>query len=478
MQRTKRLTILAMVMTLAASGLFASSHREAPLTSEDPTIDATDLYAFRDSPTTVTILANYIPLEAPAGGPNFYNFSDNAYYDIHIDNDGDAVADITWRFDFYTEVGNAGTFLYNTGPVTSLSDPDLNVKQYYSVNRMNEDGSMTSMGERFQVAPANVGVKSTPDYASLAAAAVNTMDNGMQIFAGPRDDPFFIDLGAIFDLLTLRPVQSLHQVPPVEGNEAGVDSLAGFNVHTIALRIPIAGLTNDGQMPNSPTASNAVVGVWTTSSRPRVTIRNEGLRPVLNFSGSTQVSRLGNPLVNEVVLPLAFKDLFNSSKPSGDAALFNTNEAFRARILAPEVANLMELLYGLNVPEPPRNDLVSVFLTGVEGLNMPANVVPSEMLRLNMAILGQAGPSRLGVIGQDNAGYPNGRRLGDDVVDIALRVVAGVLVDGFNVAPNNALTDGVDGNDKPFLTSFPYAAMPHPGSEFGTGAMSKTQDVE
>jgi len=448
---------------------FASSHREAPLITEDPTMDNTDVYVFRspDAPNTVTILANYIPLEEPANGPNFYNFSPAGVYEIHIDNNGDAKEDITYQFQFRTEVRNQNTFLYNIGPVLTLDDADLNVRQFYTVTRIagaRRSGTQTSLGTTFQVAPPNIGPKSTPDYAALANAAVFSLsNNGGRVFAGPRDDPFFVDIGGIVDLLTLRPIQQLHRVPPMASSAAGVDGLRGYNVHTIAIQIPIEQLVAGGTAPAAPTAANAVIGVWASSSRSRVTILNTGATRRQSIGGVAQVSRLGMPLVNEVVTSLAFKDIFNASEPAGDAPLFTSNETFRNRILNPETATLMNALYGVDVPPAPRNDLVQVFLTGLPGANQPPNVVPAEMIRLNVAVPVTAQPNRLGAIAGDLGGFPNGRRLADDVVDISLRVVAGVLVEGYNKAPNNALTDGVDANDRAFLSTFPYAALPHQG---------------
>ncbi|HEX6095504.1 MAG TPA: DUF4331 domain-containing protein [Thermoanaerobaculia bacterium] len=451
--------------------MFASSHREAPLITEDPTMDNTDVYVFRspDAPGTVTIIANYIPLEEPANGPNFYNFSPAGVYEIHIDNNGDAKEDITYQFQFRTEVRDPSTFLYNTGPVLTLDDADLNVRQFYTVTRINglrRGGTSTNLGSAFQVAPANIGPKSTPDYAALANAAIyNLGNNAGRVFAGPRDDSFFVDIGAIVDLLTLRPVQQLHKVPPAAQSADGVDGLKGYNVHSIAIQVPIAQLVAGGNVPGAPTAANAVIGVWASSSRSRVTVLNTGASRRQTIGGLSQVSRLGMPLVNEVVLSLAFKDIFNGSEPSGDAPLFTSNETFRNRVLDPETAKLMNALYGISVPPAPRNDLVQVFLTGLPGANQPPNVVPAEMIRLNVAVPVTAQPNRMGALAGDLGGFPNGRRLGDDVVDIALRVVAGVLVEGFNKAPNNALTDGVDANDEAFLSTFPYVPLPHQGFE-------------
>ena len=452
----KRLLLASLLVCTAA---FASSHREAPLITEDPTMDNTDVYVFRspDRPDTVTIIANYIPLEEPANGPNFYNFSPAGIYEIHIDTNGDAKEDVTYAFRFRTDVRDPNTFLYNTGPVLTLDSANLNVRQYYSVTRTTGDrrtGNSTTIGDEFQVAPANIGPKSTPDYAALANAAIGEMPNGGRVFAGPRDDPFFVDIGGIVDLLTLRPIQQLHKVPPVAQSAAGVDGLAGYNVHSIAIQVPISSLVS---------GNNNVIGVWATASRSRVTILNTGASRRQSLGGTSQVSRLGMPLVNEVVMSLAFKDIFNASEPSGDAPLFTSNETFRNRILDPETAKLMTLLYGVSVPPAPRNDLVQVFLTGIPGVNQPPNVTPAEMIRINLSTPVTAQPNRLGAIAGDAGGFPNGRRLADDVTDIELRVVAGVLVDGFNKSPNNALTDGVDANDETFLSTFPYVALPHQG---------------
>lgn len=470
MSRSRSSAVLIALFLLTTT-VFASSHREAPLITEDPTMDNTDVYMFRspDAPNTITIIANYIPLEEAGNGPNFYNFSTAGVYEIHIDNNGDAKEDITYQFQFRNELRNANTFLYNTGPVLTLDSANLNFRQFYTVNRITgarRTGSGASLGSQFQVAPANIGPKSTPDYAALANAAIfNLPNNSGRVFAGPRDDPFFVDIAGIVDLLTLRPVQQLHKVGPFANSAPGVDGLRGYNVHTIALQIPTAALVAGGDVPTNANAANATIGVWATSSRNRITVLNTGATGRQSLGGLSQVSRLGMPLVNEVVLSRAFKDIFNASEPAGDAPLFTSNETFRNRVLNPEVATLMNALYGIDVPPAPRNDLVQVFLTGLPGANQPPNVTPADMLRLNVAVPVTSSPNRLGAIANDLGGFPNGRRLGDDVVDIALRVVAGVLVPGYNKEPNNALTDGVDANDKPFLSTFPYVALPLQGFE-------------
>lgn len=460
---SKRALSLLFIFLVIPAALSASSHREAPLITEDPAADGTDVYVFRspDAPNTVTFVANYYPFAAAQSGPNFARLSDSVLYEILIDNNGDGKEDITYQFRFRTETRNGNTFLYNTGPVTSLDDADLNVRQVYTVTRVegnHRTGTSRQLGGDFQAAPWNIGPRSTPNYeANLAIPAIGSLPGSGKVFVGPRDDPFFVDLGSVFDLLALRPIQTLHLINQPT-NTRGVDGLKGYNVLSIVLQVPITDVVQS--------ASNQIVGVWSTASRSRVTVRAPGLNPVQTLGGATQVSRLGMPLVNEVVIPLAFKDFFNTSEPSGDLPLFNANETFRNRVLDPEAAKLVPVLYpGVTVPPAPRNDILSVFLTGLDGINKPANVVPSEMLRINLATPVTASPNRLGALAGDTGGFPNGRRLADDIVDIELRVVAGVLVPGFNKEPNNLLTDGVDANDKPFTNSFPYLASPHQGYE-------------
>jgi hypothetical protein len=450
--RSTRLWFIVLaVLGLAWIGTVnASSHREAPLISQDPLADNTDLYAFVSprNPDRVALIANFIPLEAPYGGPNFFKFDDNVLYEIMIDNDADSVEDVTFQFRFQTEVRNPNTFLYNTGPIGTLDSPNWNVRQFYSVTRVDgprRRGRGTTIAEHLPTPPVNVGLRSTPNYDALATAAVRQLPNGIQVFAGQRDDPFFVDLN-VFDLLA---------VPPADVNN--FDSLAGFNVHTIAIEIPIASLTATGSRPSSPADPNAVIGVWSTASRPSVTTRGGGQER--HSERYVQVSRLGHPLVNEVVIPRGTKDVFNSLEPTGDAAALGF-------VTDPEVPKLLAALFGIQSPPAPRNDLVTIFLTGIQGLNQPPNVTPSEMLRLNVAIGPAGNPLALGVLAGDIAGFPNGRRLVDDVVDIAVRAMAGAtpLTPNFNRGINAQLGDGVNANDKPFLDVFPFVAAPHPGN--------------
>jgi Domain of unknown function (DUF4331) len=451
--RRMRVVLPAMVagVALALSGLVisgASSHREAPLISQDPVADNTDTYAFvsPDQPDTVTLVANWIPLELPAGGPNFSSFGDDVLYKVNVDNDGDAEPDVVYEWRFKTTVGNENTFLYNTGPVESIGDETLNVKQTYTLTKV-DGGKREVLLENAPVAPANVGPRSMPNYDALAAEAVVEVPGGGQSFAGPRDDPFFVDLGSVFDLAGLRPLNSAHAVPLPD--EPGVDGLAGFNVHSVVLQVPTSELV-DGD----PT-----IGVWSTTDR--FTTKVFGGGTVKDKGKFTQVSRLGLPLVNEVVAPLGAKDLFNASKPVDDAQ-------FLAAVQDPEVAGLIPKLYpGVTVPPAPRDDLVAIFLTGIPDVNQPKKGTPSEMIRLNTSIpptaIGQQ--DRLGLLAGQNDGFPNGRRLVDDVTDIELRALAGgtPFTADFNKAPNNALTDGVDANDVAFLEVFPYLAVPHQG---------------
>jgi hypothetical protein len=452
-RRTPRIAIAGALLlfgTLAAPHTRASSHSEAPGITKDRLADDTDLYAWvaKDAPGAVTFVGNWVPLIEPNSGPNFASFDDDATYYINIDNDGDARKNIRYEFTFATTRQTGATFLYNFGQVTSLTDPELNVRQTYSLTRVDVVGgaeTRTVIGVGLPVAPWNVGPASMPDYASLAQSAVQTLPGGYKVFVGPRDDPFFVDLASLFDLLTIR------KVPGNRGK--GVDGVGGYNVMSIVLQVPKDKLTRDGLAPVAG-SGNEIIGIWdTTERRMTRTLNADGT--VSHAGPEVQVSRLGMPLVNEVVIPLQDKDKFNGSEPVNDLA------NFAGYVVDPELAKLLNLLYGISVPPAPRGDIVAVFATGVAGLNQPAGVTPGEMLRLSMTIPPADQPKRLGVLAGDVAGFPNGRRLADDVVDIELRVVAGVLVEGFNIAPNNQLGDGIDANDRPFLPYFPYVAPPH-----------------
>lgn len=503
---TPLVLLAAVLIGLNPSGAGASSHREAPLISGDPTVDNLDVYAFvsPDVTDTVTLISNWIPFEEPGGGPNFYHFDPNARYLIKIDQDGNAIEDITyeWTFSKVQYGGAAGkdTFLYNTGPIGAdyEADTDFNIRQYYTVTKITGDTlptmTTTLLGNILMV-PDNVGPRSTPNYEAIAANGVRDSSDGLPAgykeFTGQRDDPFFVDVGSIFDLAGLRPFNTLHAIPL--SADLGLDVLRGFNMHTTAIQVPISELVPIS-CTSAMTGGNkaCVIGVWSTAERHSTIVHSLGA--VTGSGPYVQVSRLGNPLVNEVVIDLEYKDAFNGVPPSVDATLPDVV----ARVTDPEVAVLQNALYAAldTIEETGRTDLVTIFLTGIppvvpifttEQINSAAT--PSEQLRLNVAIkptegacegdpLGlfndpAAGPTDLG----DLTAFPNGRRLEDDVTDIALRAVAqgygeflagaygGVVPQFKDLSPNNLLGDGVDRNDVPCLPNFPYMGTPHPGYE-------------
>ena len=501
----------------------ASSHREAPLISTDPLADNTDLYAFvsPDRPNSVTVLANYIPLEEPASGPNFFRFDDNVLYQIRLDNNGDARVDLALEFRFRTVIVNGDTFLYNTNTIDNLSDPDWNVKQFMDVTARIRQGDPNSptfttftLGTNLPTPPVNIGPRSTPNYeTNLAEPSISTIPTGagdIKVFAGQRDEGFYVDLGSGFDLLGLRPFNNAHVAPRPVSN--GVDATAGYNVHTIAVQLPTQLLTANGALPTGPTDPNAIIGFYATASRPstRVLNTNGTVTQTGNCANGqgiptadpscVQVSRLANPLFNELFIPMGTsptvsendKDLYNAQLPATDINRIDYVRGTASRPVEPVklINNLYVTPPVLDAPTSGRNDLVRVFLTGVPGATRPPvqndpadpsagpGAVPSDLMRLNVAVPATAPGSvnRLGVIAGDLAGYPNGRRVGDDVVDITLRVAAGVLLSGnscfngssnvsCNQAPNNQLGDGVTQNDRPFRTSFPYLATPWSGYE-------------
>ena len=394
---------------LAPSSSNASSHREAPLISEDPTADNTDLYAFRspDKPSTFTIVSNWIPGEDPAAGPNYYTFSQSARYNIYIDTNGDGRPNVTYRFRFKTPTGPF--FLGNT-------------IQSYSVTR---NGKAFASGKTppDNIGPRFNGFNKAAAYEKTAEATI-VKQSGVSIFAGQRDDPFFADVGAIFDLLGFR--------KDTGSQGGGKDFLSGYNVHTIALQIPIS------------QAHAKVVGVWSSTDRQNVTVNGKVRR------GWTQVSRLGNPLINELIIPTGLKDLWNRTSPAQDAQ-------FKTYYTTPILAAVMNKLYKLGVPTTNRSDLVAVLLTGIPKVTFTGST-PADELRLNLTIPPTAHPKRMGVLGGDNAGFPNGRRLGDDIVDIEEQAVAGFLK-GKKVP----LGDGVNADANKSISHFPYVATPYGG---------------
>jgi Domain of unknown function (DUF4331) len=476
-----------------------SSHREAPEISKDPVADSADLYAFVSPDPggagTVTIIANYVPLQGPDGGPNFYSFGDDVQYAINIDNDGDGDADISFQFSFQTTLQNPDSFLYNTGPIESLTDPNWNRRQTYTVTRVDEHDHGWGrghwwrrgehvLGEGLACPPCNIGPLSTPDYAGLAQSAVTSLGHGITVFAGQRADGFYVDLGSIFDLGILRPFEGAHNLfgivgSGIAGSPPGVNATKALNVHSIAIQIPIAQLTANGNVPTDPTQVSSVIGVWTSASRQKVHVR-EG--DGVDAGPWVQVSRLGNPLINEVIIPLGQKDYWNTAWPGDD-------KQFSQYYANPELARLLPVLYPgvfpnlatYNAGTPSRADLEAILLTGI-----PTGVVPgfqnytgpnqADLLRLNVAVPPASAPSNLGLLGGDVAGFPNGRRVFDDVVTIEVRAVAGATLplvdpsftaDGAAGAVNQGLTSGgsdltADGTES-YLSSFPYLGVPHSG---------------
>jgi hypothetical protein len=511
----RRLTIAAALVAVAIAvplGI-GSSHREAPLTALDPTGDDTDVYAFtaKDDPSTsrneekfLTVVGNWIPFEDPAGGPNFYRFDDRAKYYINIDDDGDGTADIRYEFTFDTHVRDGNTFLYAKPEVTSFNDPDLNIAQTYDIARESESGDR-KIANDYPVAPNNVGSKTMPNYTALAEEArldLNTPGGTGRVFVGQRDDPFFVDLGTTFDAIHFR--------KSVGDQGEGKDDLAGYAVHSIVMQIPEEDLKanghgdddgdddhgddddddrdddrgddhgdddrdggdddrdGDGDDEEVRESSNgdSVVGVWASTERRELQVTNRDREGKGDY---VQVSRLGNPLVNEVVIPLSQKDRFNRHSPRGDA------DRFGIYVVEPELARLMNALFNLGVKTTDRTDIVEALLQGFDGLNRQSGK-PVDTIKINLDTPPSAFPGRsrarfgalpnaaTGFPAGDPAGFPNGRRLEDDVVDIELRVVAGHLLPTTDPKRNTTpLGDGVDKNDKPFSLHFPYLAEPNSG---------------
>ncbi len=468
-----------------------SSHREAPEISKDPVADSTDLYAFvsPDAPDTVTLIANYIPLEGPDGGPNFFEFGDDVRYAIHVDNDGDGDADITYEFRFTTTLTSAASsfFLYNTGPIKTLPSSAWSRPQTFTLTEV-RDGHRSVLGENLLVPPCNIGPLSTPAYTDLVDMALdhNRRVTGLKVYAGQRAEGFYVDLGAVFDLGDLRPFQQLH-VGDMLSNMPGVNSTDTLNVHSLAIQVPINRLTNgarryDARHPGS------VIGVWTSASRQTFRGIEAGTGRSFNSGPFTQVSRMGNPLFNEVLIPLAEKDYWNAQKPRRDSQ-------FNKYVEHPGLAALLPGLYPGVFPHlaaysKPRADLVAILHTGI-----PSGVIPgfqnftgpiqADLLRLNTAIAPTtSNPSNLGLVGGDLAGFPNGRRVFDDVATIELRAIAGATIplvdktftpDGAAGAVSFGLTS--DGNDtaamgtEKYLQTFPYLGTPHSGYNAHTAQM-------
>lgn len=482
-----------------------SSHREAPEISKDPVADSTDLYAFMspDVAGTVTLIANYIPLEAPDGGPNFYEFADDVLYTINIDNTGDGFPDIAYRFRFTTVNNIPGSFLYNDGPIKSLTPPsptsNWNRQQTYTVSRVDmpwnrwRNNEEIVLGSGLLCPPCNIGPLSTPNYGGLANAAVHSVGAGpfsAKVFAGQRAEGFYVDLGAVFDLGDLRGFAGDHAGgggPGLMNGMPGVNSTADVNVHTLALQIPVDQLTRS--RPSGPGDPAAVIGVWTTASRQRVRVRRDGDDGGGNFESGpwSQVSRLGNPLTNELLIGIGDKDRWNALPPTSDGGPFLEYFAtpLLPQLLPTLYPNVFNNLATYNTKaHNVRPDIEAIFLTGIPaGVITPAPTftnyngtgIKADMLRLNTAITPASSPNNLGLLGLDVAGFPNGRRVFDDVATIALRAVAGAtlgFVTSFTADAAAGLVDfglttgGTDLSAKGtenYLSNFPYLGTPYSG---------------
>lgn len=488
MKRQLTTLSLALLMATGSCTVFASSHREAPSIAKSPKVDATDFYMFKSYESGrsgyVTLIANYQPLQDSYGGPNYFALDPNALYEIHVDNNGDAKEDVTFQFrfqqslkDLKVPVGGqmVSVPLSNIGAITNDGSSAQNTAETYSVTMVKGDrrmGSRTVLGSNFKKPFDNVGTKSIPNYAAYANSFIQPLSipgcGTGRVFVGQRKDSFAVNLGETFDLVNIK-APATEFDPNAE--DKGLNTLEDKNVTTIALEVPVSCLTN---------GTEPVIGAWTTASLRQGRLLNP--TPDSDISSSakeggawTQVSRLGMPLVNEVVIGLKDKDKFNASKPSGDGQ-------FATYVTNPTLPTLLEILFkaaGVKAPTNyPRTDLVAAFLTGVPTLNKPANVVASEELRLNtsLPVTAKAAQQRLGVIGGDVAGFPNGRRPGDDVVDIELRVAMGKLctIAGVNAAvgckaadaPSGAIhfTDGALQSPAQFGETFPYLNTPVAGS--------------
>jgi hypothetical protein len=456
----KMLSFLAALLALAIAVPLSmgSSHREAPNILKDPTADNTDVWAFTapDAPGSLTVVANWIPLADPAGGPNFYPLDENARYYVKVDNTGDGYEDVAYRWKFKTRFRNPNSFLYAAPTVDAVNDPDVNLVQTYDLYKETYKHRKLVRVKRLAndapVVPDNVGPKTIPNFAKVEAGGVTPLKGGGKTIVTPADDAFFVDLGAIFDGINIdkpgRPMIGL-------GNQGGgKDDVAGYNTKSFVLQVPEREVTGDGKQVAGMKSDNAVVGVWATTERRRSSVL--GSRAT-GKKGSpwAQVSRLGNPLINEVIIPIGKKDKFNATSPANDA------KNFGQFALNPEPARILNALFGLGIQETNRTDIVQALLTGVPGLTqIGKNPAAADTLKLNLGVAPAASPNRFGVLAGDLAGFPNGRRLTDDVVDIELRVIAGALL---SPPKNVPLGDGVDRNDKPLRSQFPYVALANDG---------------
>ncbi len=505
LKRTASLALAMSLMLWTPFQSFASSHREAPITALDHPADITDFYSFvsYDHPDRVTFVMNVDPFLEPSNGPNYFPFDPNVLYEIKVDNTYTATAGVTFQIRFNTEYRDPTLFTSAAGagsglnaqpnspapvaPGTPVVPPaitaldgagaaGLAVRQNYTIT-MIKNGVSTQLtnasGSALYAVPSNVGPRTMPNYDALAAQGIYTLAGGgdssgdMRVFAGTVADPFFIDLGAAFDSFNFR-VNSGSGVPGVlSASQDAADqvniapnSLSGFNVNTIAIEVPIKMLTSDGKQ-HAATDPKATIGSWATTSRPQITVRNAPNNATMTSSFS-QVQRLANPLINELLIGTGYKDYWSMSQPKDDAQ-------FAPFAVDPTVPRIFNAIYGINIPPPPRTDLAIIYTYAapIAAPGTPAGP-PADLLRLNTGVpptpLSQR--KRLGVLAGDLAGYPDGRRLTDDVTDIVARVVGGgVLIPKYNVFPNNAIGDGVNAPDVATQETFPYVHYSYSGRD-------------
>lgn len=486
--------VLAAALAVPPNG-FGASHREAPITALDHKADITDFFAFvsYDDPTKVTFLLNVDPLLEPGNGPNYFPFDDTIQYAIRIDNNNDAVEDVYFLFQFQTEVRAPNVFTSFVGAGTGINAPanspapiapgtpivppaitaldgsgseGLSLRQRFTVT-MVKNGVATPLtnqtGAPLFAVPSNVGPRTMPNYPALAAQGIYSLANGIRVFAGTVDDPFYIDLGAAFDSLNFRAGAGGGVLTPAQDADDHTnfasDFVSGYNVNTIAIEVPVAMLTRTGTVV-AATDPAATIGAWGTTARPRTLVRRSPL-PAATSGSFAQVQRMGNPLINELIIGTGYKDYWSMTEPKDDAQ-------FASFDLDPLLARVFNAVYGINVPTPPRTDLLPLvtYAPPIAAPGTPAGPV-ADLLRLNTGVAPTPAGNRrrLGLLAGDPAGFPNGRRVSDDVTDIAARAVAGVLNPAFNVAPNNRIGDGTNTNDVPYQETFPYVGFAQSGRD-------------
>lgn len=456
---TRRILTLALIATAST---FAASHRNGPLLLEDQTANLNDLYVFRSYETgksdRVVMSMSVQGFQNPDNGPSYYKFSDSVLYRFNVNNSRglDGNADLQVDLVFQTQLRPNPTFVSYFGALKSIDDPGIFLYQTYVVvvrNLKTGQGSYYDKdvnGHALSVAPPNLGPKTTPNYeATFGQASIFTLPNGMRVFAGPRDDAFYFDSGATFDTLNFRTPAPVLAGSADTGNgaaaPASVDGFAGYNISLIAIEAPISQLTANAAVPTDPKDPNAKIGVWAATLRQVITLRPSPSDPI-NYGEYVQIDRVGNPLTVEALIPLPLKDYWNRSEPAND-------QQFAKYIGDPFFASgILNGVFGLKVPPAPRADIMGVYIPDITRIDL--TIAPTPV----------AQQQRLGPLAGDNAGWPfGGRRPIDDVVDIGFRALAGVLVPGYGVAPNNQLGDGVNSNDVPLQAKFPFHAAPHSG---------------